>query len=159
MGQPSDDLNDWYAVRRAIEGYFSAVDRRDWDGVANCFTDDVSATYNTGGQVTLTGRQATLERVQIIKNATASQHLLSNTHITVSGDTAEAVTFCIATLIVGPVDGGRAVVRGIRYDDTLVRTGGSWQIKRRTHNPQWQYETKSIPAGYWPSAGATDAPR
>jgi hypothetical protein len=42
------------------------------------------------------------------------------------------------------IDGGQVLVRGLRYDDRLVREDGAWRIASRRHNPLWQYETVSV---------------
>jgi hypothetical protein len=35
--------------------------------------------------------------------------------------------------------GERLVVRGLRDPDELVRVAGAWRIRRRKHQPLWQY--------------------
>jgi hypothetical protein len=37
------------------------------------------------------------------------------------------------------------LVRGLRYDDRLLRENGEWRIEARRHNPLWQYETRCVP--------------
>ena len=73
---------------------------------------------------------------------------MSNTDITVTGDSATAVAHTIAHLVTTAEPGSDVFIRGIRNDDTLVRRDGAWQIHRRTHMPLWQYRASSMKPGY-----------
>jgi ketosteroid isomerase-like protein len=128
-------------VRTVIERYFNAIDRRDYALLATCFTQDVDFEFNLETKIAVKGRDALIARMSAIPRPAASSHALSNTSIDIDADGATAVTFAVVHVILGQIDGGKVLVRGIRYDDRLVREEGHWLIAARRHNPLWQYET------------------
>ena len=130
-------------VRTVLERYFNAIDRRDYTLLATCFTEDVEFEFNLDTKIAVSGRDALIARMSAIGRPAASSHALSNTGVTIDGDEAEAVTFAVVHVVMG-VEGGKVLVRGIRYDDRLVRRDGVWRIASRKHNPLWQYETVSM---------------
>jgi hypothetical protein len=68
-------------------------------------------------------------------NYKSRTHVGANTHVVVTGDTANTVTHAVATLW----KDDRLVVRGLRYTDELVRVGAGWRIRRREYQPLWQF--------------------
>jgi ketosteroid isomerase-like protein len=140
---------DRVAVRGVLERYFNALDARDFERLGECFAADASARYDAGGAPQqLSGRAEIVGRISGITSCPASTHSLSSTSVEVRGDTARATTFAVAVLLLGPDQGDRILVRGLRYDDTLQRAGDSWSIAEREHRPLWQYETPSQPCGF-----------
>ncbi|MCC6533375.1 MAG: nuclear transport factor 2 family protein [Burkholderiales bacterium] len=130
-------------VREVLESYFHALDAREEERLAACFTPDAVATHHSGSdsEFTLTGN-AEIARyfVALMGTFDASNHNASNAVIRASGDSASADTFAIATVVAAD----RIRVRGLRYLDELVRSAGRWRIARRTHIPLWQYETAPV---------------
>ena len=137
------------AVRCVLERYFSCIDRRDWTGLGECFAEDAQALYNTGGTATtLVGRAAIVERLRLVTRFAATNHLLSNAHVVVTGSDAKADTNAIAHLLMSGAGGQRVLVRGLRYVDALLQVDGCWRIHRRTHMQLWQYEADAVPPRY-----------
>lgn len=142
-------LMDRTAIRSTLEAYFSAVDRRDWGAYGQCFAKEAHVEFTHGEAQRVVGREVIVQRAEQRANRPVSNHLLSNTHIVVTGDRATAVTHAIAHLVVPRKDGDKIVVRGIVYDDELVRAGaGRWEITRRAHRPLWQFDAPALPLGY-----------
>ena len=134
------------AVRLRLEAYFSCIDRRDWKGLGECFAANASAVYNSGSAKQLAGREAIVQRLRVVERFAATNHTLSNTHISVVDDGARAITLALAHLV--PAEGGKVLVRGLRYDDELALDAGTWRIRRRAHQPLWQYEAASVVPRY-----------
>lgn len=136
------------AVRQLLERYFSCIDRRDWTGLADCFAEDAHAVYNSGQAQTLAGRAAIVERLRVVERFAATNHILSNAHVTIGNHDARSITHAVAHLL--PAEGSlqRILVRGLRYEDDLALDAGTWRISRRVHQPLWQYEADAIPPGY-----------
>ena len=142
---PDREPDQQLRIRSVIERYFNAVDRRDWELLAACFTEDVAFEFNLDTVIQVHGREALIERMRAMPKSAASIHSLASTSILVDGDTASAVTFGTAQVVLDRIDGGRVLVRGLRYDDKLKRVDGAWRIAKRRHLPIWQYETVSVP--------------
>ena len=130
-------------VREVLERYFHGLDGREKELIAACFTEGAVATLHSGSETefTLTGN-AEIARYfcALMQTFTASNHSVSNSVIRVTGHTATADTFAIATV----VSGSRVRVRGLRYLDELVHVSQQWRIRKRTHIPVWQYETEAV---------------
>lgn len=137
------------AARCVLERYFSCIDRRDWTGLGECFAEDAQAVYNTGGvATTLVGRIAIVERLRLVTRFAATNHLLSNADVVVTGSEAKADTNAIAHLLMSGAGCQRVLVRGLRYVDALLQVDGRWQIHRRTHLQLWQFEADAVPPRY-----------
>lgn len=135
---------DRLAIADVVTRYFLAIDRRDWDRLRTCFTDDVEGIYEgvrvAGGQDRLmdffTGVSPVRFPVEIV-NLRSSMHFIGNHYAEIDGDRAMAETYALAYLIDEPADGPRLRTRGLRYLDELVRVGGDWRIRRREHLLEW----------------------
>ena len=131
------------AVREALENYFHGLDAREENDLAACFTADAVATHHSGSdsEFTLTGGAAIARYFcGLLSTFTATNHALSNSVIRVTGDTASADTYAIATVVIKQ----RVLVRGLRYLDELILVSGQWRIRKRTHIQLWQYEAEAV---------------
>ncbi len=149
IDQRTSELLDRIAIHHTLEAYFSSVDRRDWAAYGLCFTDDARVEFNRGDAQIVIGRDAIVKRAEQRRDRPVSNHLLSNTHISIAGDRATAVTHAIAHLVVPDGEGTKIVVRGLVYEDELVAEADrTWRIAKRAHRPLWQYEADALPLGY-----------
>lgn len=132
----------------AADAYLAALDRRDFRAIAECFTDDADATYNasSASPIVLRGGVAVAEWLTLLLGYAATSHAKSSCVIAVDGDSATVDLLAIVHLLEPPVDGGRMVVRGVRYRDRVQRTGADvWRIAERVHEALWQYEVGTVP--------------
>lgn len=136
------DLLDHSDVRRILEKYMSCLDRRDYAGIASCFTDDAEIQYDLKPWRFKGGRELA-DQARFIEQYTATNHAVSNVDIELSGDTAHTHIFAVATLLAGTEVSGRVLVRGIHYEDWLARSANGWRISRRIHRPTWQFDAES----------------
>ncbi len=138
-----------FAVRERMEQYCACLDRRDFDGVAACFTDGCEASFGAGTSDAdpLVGGKAIADWLRVLDNYRESVHAVSHLSVSLDADGADVTSLLVATLIGGAERSGRAYIRGIRYTDRMVRQDGGWLISRRKHQPLWQYEALSqVPA-------------
>jgi uncharacterized protein (TIGR02246 family) len=137
-------VSDRDAILDVIARYAHTVDDRDIDGILTCFAPDGRIDFE-GGQISGDGHDGIREafeqafaRPGLAPPAT-STHLMSNTLVTVDGDTAHAETQGVAFLASPGL--GTVVTRGLRYSDDLRRTAdGDWRISHRVHRSIWQTE-------------------
>jgi hypothetical protein len=50
----------------------------------------------------------------------------------------------VAHLIEGVAGPGHVMVRGLRYEDRLVRQADGWRIAHRIHRSLWQYDAEAV---------------
>ena len=124
-------LADEIAVRDVVLGYARGVDRKDLDAVARCFMPDC-AYEGALASGTIADALATLRGA--FERYTRTMHFMGTQAVTLAGDTADVVTYCIAFHV--RTDGGHATV-GVRYLDSLARTAAGWRIARRVVRTDW----------------------
>jgi hypothetical protein len=136
MTTEGDYLVDRQAIVDVCTSYALALDTRDWARLRGCFTPDAIASY--GDPVALEGYEAievTCRRA--LEPLTASQHLLGNHVVEVTGDRAASVCYFQAQHIMDGLAAGTAYIVAGRYDDDFVRTPAGWRIARRTLTVMW----------------------
>ena len=141
-----EELADRAAIQDVITLYCNAVDRRDFDGVASCFTDDATAVY--GGVTIEPGGDGVVRFLKQLRPLDGDRHvgthLLGNLLITLRGDEADAESYVIAYSV--PADPAAPVrMRGLRYRDRLVRLPAGWKIAGRVHSADWEGGVPNIP--------------
>ncbi len=124
-------LIDKQEITEVLYRYARAVDRKDFDRVADCYFPD--AIDNHGGYI---GTVAGLIEDMKSRHATidSSLHYVTNVLIDLDGDTADVESYCLCYLRQAPaVAGGpqsRATVK-CRYIDRFERRDGQWRIADR----------------------------
>ncbi|BCN70975.1 hypothetical protein RE943_44480 [Prescottella equi] len=124
-------LIDKQEITEVLYRYARAVDRKDFDRVADCYFPD--AIDNHGGYI---GTVAGLIEDMKSRHATidSSLHYVTNVLIDLDGDTADVESYCLYYLRQAPaVAGGpqsRATVK-CRYVDRFERRDGQWRIADR----------------------------
>jgi hypothetical protein len=145
---PSDNLlSERLRVRETIERYFFGVDAQDEGALISCFTEDASAEYHvtTPEHKIVSGGLAIAQDVYAsCSQFASSNHSVSNFVVDIASDEANANTFAVAHVIVG----GKAMLRGLRYQDRLVRNPDGWRVARRLHTPLWQIEADVVPPAF-----------
>ena len=139
-------IADHVRIRAVLEDYFSAIDQRDLTFLLTCFTEDAEATYNAGTADARPAQGGAKMCAMLVKRAAifaSSNHSVSNITICIEGDRATSTTFAV----VHANGGDHIVVRGLRYDDELVKQGDAWKIARRRHAPLWQHEVAASGIG------------
>ncbi|HEU5265407.1 MAG TPA: nuclear transport factor 2 family protein [Jatrophihabitans sp.] len=146
--QPADDplrkLQDRQAIADLCVQYTTALDTKDWDLLASCFTDD-PVFVHPGGR--LTGFDEILARTSAALNPLdVTQHLLGNVIVDVAGDTAQASCYFQAQHVRAGTPGGEHYIIAGRYADTLVRTGVGWRIAERVQTYAWRAGNRAVVA-------------
>ena len=78
-----------------------------------------------------------------LQDYSGTNHSLSNFHVDLEGAIAHCDSHVMATLHWGENGKGQVSARAIRYRDELVELNGVWLIRRRIHEPKWQYNAPS----------------
>jgi 3-phenylpropionate/cinnamic acid dioxygenase small subunit len=116
--------------------YATALDSRDWPLMRTCFEPDVVGEYEGIG--TLDGVDAIEEVCRgALEPLDASQHLLGNHVVEVTGDDAAHTCQLHAQHVRLGAEGGDLYVVAGSYTDRLRRTPDGWRITHRRLAVSW----------------------
>jgi head-tail adaptor len=124
-------------IRERIETYCYSLDARDFALTEACFTPEAQIVHRSGAQVFAGPRELSASLVGFLTKYRSTIHALSNIHVEDDRGVVRVRYSALVTL--APLDGASVIVRGVRYDDEMVRSGDDWVISRRFHDPLWQY--------------------
>ena len=127
----TDLADDRAAITDVLHAYAWAIDSRDYQLlVTEVFAPDVVADYGLAEPF----RSAT-ELVEYLirshEHIDATQHLIGNCTVRLSGDTATSRCYVHASLVRRRAPGGDRVVFGAYYSDEFVRLPAGWRIVHR----------------------------
>lgn len=123
-------------VADLLARYAIALDTRDWELLARCFTPDATYRFAHTGDVTGAAEIVAVCR-RSLEPLDASQHLVGAASIEVDGDRARSRCPFQAQHVRGGLDGGRLYVVAGTYLDELLRTEHGWRIERRELQRVW----------------------
>ena len=119
-------LVDQQAIAQLIAGtYPNALDTADFDTYAALYTEDGELTLQGN---TVKGRSAIKAFVAGLPTEPRVIHPITNLSYAIDGDTATGGAYWQD---VGLVNGAPGVVIAGRYEDTLRKVNGQWQIAKR----------------------------
>lgn len=128
----NSDSADYIAIKRTLSAYPFAIDSKDFDALANVFTEDVVANYSAPINV-LDGLDAVKSALSASLAPVHTQHALTTQLIDLDGpQTASSKTYFTASHFGQGVYEGELLTAWGRYDDALVKTGSGWRVKTRT---------------------------
>jgi ketosteroid isomerase-like protein len=130
-------------IRDLISRYARALDLRDFDALAKCFTVDAQAEYS--GVVLAPGRDSVIRHLEQMRNIPASTHLFGNVLVELDGDEATVDSQATVHLVLDRGPQARVRVRGLLYHDRVVRQDGEWRIAERIHRADWSLELDARP--------------
>lgn len=122
------ELHEIEAIKRLKYKYFRCLDSKAWKELAECFTEDATAAYDSG-KYAYEGRDAILG---FLEGALGSRDVVSLHHghhpeIEVHGDSAKGTWYLEDYLIFVKAD---TRLRGAGfYHDDYVKVGGTWKLK------------------------------
>jgi len=127
------DIGDRLAISDVLIRYATALDGRDWELLASCFTDDATLDYDTSGTY---GRDAFVEHCRAgLARMKATQHCVTNHVISTDGDRAHSTSYVIAQHV---RENDVTFTLGGAYSDDLVRVGTGWRIASRRFVTSWK---------------------
>jgi hypothetical protein len=121
-------LEEIEAIRQLKYRYFRCLDSKAWQELAECFTADATAAYDSG-KYSYEGRDAIIAFLEggLGSRSVVSMHHGHHPEISVAGDTAKGTWYLEDYLIFVKAD-TRLRGAGFYYDD-YVKVGGRWLIK------------------------------
>ena len=132
------DVADRIEIDDLITRYATAVDTKDWDLYRTVFTDDAVIDYTSAGGI----RGSLGEVVEWLSHALKlfpmTQHLITNRHVVLDGDTATGRSYYYNPLGRPDGKGGMQLLFfGGYYNDRFRRTADGWRIAERIEETAW----------------------
>jgi hypothetical protein len=122
------------AIMAVQNAYAVAIDRRDWDALRRCFTDDASITF--GMRLERGGLDEFMGWAPPFHNRLArTLHQITTHTAQVEGSSATA-SCCLNAVLVEPDETEALAIYGY-YDDRLECRNEEWRISSRTFHPVW----------------------
>ena len=139
-------LLDRADISQVIHTYATAIDTRDWDLLATCFTEDLEADFRAfGGREVIRGRAAWVAIIKdTIAGLDATQHLTANHVIQVDGDTGTLIAYLQAVHRLDTARGDPEYTVGGYYTCDMVRGGDGWRMRRYTLAVSWHRGNRDI---------------
>ena len=135
-------LEDRNAIIDVVIAYATTIDRGDWAGYAELFTDPVHVDFSEAGLPAADfPREAFVGFAeQGLSRWSARQHLSPN-HVVRFDDADPDAATCSSSMYAqhyaeGAPDGGVYLMRG-SYENRLVRTAEGWKITSLTQHVAW----------------------
>jgi 3-phenylpropionate/cinnamic acid dioxygenase small subunit len=136
--QMVQELWDRDRIKALPVTYARGVDRRDWDLVRSCFTDDC---FVEGSRAAAPIEEYLADLRPGVEQFPTTMHFMGNQLVDVAADEGQVETYAVAfhwaAAQAGADDPANLVV-GVRYHDSVVRTGAGWLIARRHVDPDWR---------------------
>jgi hypothetical protein len=121
--------DDRFAIIATLDRYSECLDTRDWPGLGQVFTDDVTVDWKEWKQTGLA--EVTTSIRSYLDGCGPSQHLLGNYRISLEGDAATSLHYCRVMHMGKGAHQGKTYESWIEYSDVLIRTPEGWRSRRR----------------------------
>ena len=142
-------LADRLEIDDLLTRYATALDNKDWELWATCFTPDAFIDYTSSGGVKGHVPEVKQWLGEVMGLFPMTQHLVTNRAVVVSGDTATARSCLFNPMAVGDGSGGQMLFfEGGYYVDRLVRTPEGWRIIERIEESTYTTRKHAIAAPF-----------
>lgn len=126
---------DRESIREALDAYFDALGRGDWEEIADGFTADAVLDYGTPGVRDLEGNlrllRAGVERLTLVSTLMGMQ-----ARVEARGDQASSQTLAFTAHLASGEGSQRMRVSFVRYEDAWRRgPDGRWRVCGRVVHP------------------------
>jgi SnoaL-like domain len=135
-------------IRRLVDAYALAMDRRDLEAFPRLFVPDGALVVRAPGREKPLGifQGPGPDGVGLIARLLgdlyrATLHHITTHEATIDGDRATGTTYCLAYHVVDGVDGGALETLGVRYEEEFLRTTEGWRIRVRDATRLWSQIT------------------
>ena len=138
------EISDRLEIQQLMATYSNAIDRHDFERLDEVFTADAYIDYRAMGGIDGRYPQVKAWLGPALQHFPRYYHLIANTEVILSGDTATARTVCFNPMEVPlPQGGSQVMFLGLWYLDRLVRTPGGWRISERVEEACYRH---NVPA-------------
>jgi 3-phenylpropionate/cinnamic acid dioxygenase small subunit len=150
-GATLQQLVDRERIRELACRYASAVDRRDFEGLADLFVPEARLAIYAGEPTEAAlrfearGRDAIVRALRGIERYPVTSHFVGGQTVALDGDRARAETHCRASHLFLREGRRFCLDMAIRYQDRLERAGEGWRFAERALVVDWESEAPLPP--------------
>jgi bile-acid 7alpha-dehydratase len=140
-------LEDIEAIKRLRNKYFRCLDGKLWDEIAECFAEDVKASY-FNGEIKVNGRQEIVNFFKTgLTEALLALHHGHHPEIEVTSETTARGTWGLYNYLIDKGNNRGQRIGGV-YQDEYVKENGQWRIKSIVCNQLFQetWSRRDIPS-------------
>jgi 3-phenylpropionate/cinnamic acid dioxygenase small subunit len=138
MSDDIGELRDRLAINDLLVRYAWAIDTKTFDDLDHVFTSDAFIDYTATGGIAGSLAEIKPWLAQSLAAFPATQHLLSNSQVTIDGDSATARTAVYNPMGAATREGPlHFFFMGGIYNDRLLRTADGWRIEERVEQFVW----------------------
>jgi hypothetical protein len=139
LSEPSlQAIADRLEIEEVLSRYAWAIDTKEFDGLDQVFTPDAFIDYESAGGIKGSYPEIKAWLASVLPHFPTYQHLVTNKHITIDGDTAVSRAAFYNPMGQPTKDGGVSYFYvGGEYHDKLVRTADGWRITERIEQTKW----------------------
>lgn len=124
------DHDDLEAIRQLKARYFRLMDEKDWDALADVFTDDVEMDMRGEGSELVQGRDAYMPFIREVLDGVTTVHHGHMPEIMITSPTTATGVWAMEDKLWWPPGSPIAHLHGYgHYHETYERTDGVWRIK------------------------------
>jgi ketosteroid isomerase-like protein len=140
---PPHEAADRLALRELIEAYAHCADRRDANGQMALFTPDAHFVVYMNAKdpvptQELHSREALASVFADLNQYEATMHFVGqSTILSLSGDRAAGEAYTLAHHLTSDAGKRRMMVAALRYNDTFVKSDGTWLFAERLLYVDW----------------------
>lgn len=139
--QPMDETTDRIAIIETANKIGILSDRRDWEAVKNCFTEQVEFDYTSlnGGEPTRVPAATQVQQWADFFSSTFknTQHLIGSHAVTLNGNTANAIAHFQAHHTYLDASKTAWLLAGT-YDYEFVRLADGWKVQKMKMTALWE---------------------
>ncbi|MDB4890496.1 MAG: hypothetical protein JWL61_2351 [Gemmatimonadetes bacterium] len=140
---PPEEAADRLAIRELVEAYAHCADRRDANGQMALFTPDTHFVVfmNAKDPVPtqeLHSREALAPVFADLNQYEATMHFVGqSTILSLTGDRATGEAYTLAHHLTSDAGKRRMMIAALRYNDSFVKSDGSWLFAERLLCVDW----------------------
>jgi len=139
------EIEDRIAIKNVVDTFSILADTKEVEKQLLLFTENATVESVMQGQVgnALTGRKQIGDAFAgFLKNFETVYHINGQQTLTLNGDRASGISYCLVTLI-GTASGKRIkTTMGVYYHDEFVKENNRWLIAKRKSTFAWQERTE-----------------
>jgi 3-phenylpropionate/cinnamic acid dioxygenase small subunit len=131
------NVEDRLEIDDLLTRYTVAIDNKDWDLLATCFTPDAHIDYSASGGTEGKYPEVAAWLGETLAAFPMTQHFCTNRTVTLAADTATVRSYFYNPMGFPDAEGQKLMFVGGYYNDRIVRTADGWRIAERIEEMAW----------------------